>query len=235
MDKAMRLDRFLANAGIGSRKEVKSLIKKQKVKVNNHLVKSSDWEVSEDDFIEVNGEEVQLFKEIYYLLNKPEGYISALEDKYHPTVRELIFDKRKDLIIVGRLDIDTTGALLLTNNGELCHRLLAPRYHVAKKYLVETENKLPNNAQELLEKPMDLGDFITKGAIYEGLDDYHAYLTISEGKFHQVKRMFAKIDAPVIKLKRVSFAFLNVDDLKIGEYRPLSDLEIAKLKKLVGL
>ena len=231
----MRLDRFLANAGIGSRKEVKVLIKEKRVRINRQIIKAVDYEIKDSDHIEVDGITITLDQEAYYLLNKPEAYICALADKVHPTVRELIADKRKDLFIVGRLDIDTTGALLLTNNGELGHRLLAPRYHVDKQYLVETVNKLPSNAKELLENPMDLGDFITKGARYQQIDVYHAYLTINEGKFHQVKRMFMLVGAPVKKLKREAFAFLTVNDLNIGEYRPLTKEEVDKLKKLVGL
>ena len=171
----------------------------------------------------------------YYLLNKPQGYLSANDDKRYPCIVDLIKSKRKDLFPVGRLDLDTLGAIIITNDGELAHRLISPKYHVDKKYYVKTEMPLKENVEEEFKKPMDLGDFITKPCIFEKISNDEAYLTIHEGKFHQVKRMFEYVGSPVSLLKRVEFAFLNVDDLEVSKYRALTKEEVLKLKELAGL
>ena len=228
----MRIDKFLADMNFGTRSQVKDLIKKKLVKVNGEIVRSSSLSVSEKDTVEVNGQTVSYVELEYYLLNKPAGYLSATEDRYDHVVMELVNSQRKDLYPVGRLDKDTEGLLIICNDGDLTHRLLSPKYHVNKKYYAELDKPLPDNAKELLEAPMDLGDFITKGSSFEKINDTSAYLTISEGKFHQVRRMFEKTGCTVTYLKRVSFAFLTLEGLETGQYRKLSEEEIEKLKSL---
>lgn len=225
----MRLDKYLADMSFGTRNEVKDIIKKQRVKVNGIICKDPSSHIKENDLVTVDDEEVSYVTYEYYLLNKPAGYLSATEDYKYPVVTELIDSKRKDLAPVGRLDLDTEGLLLISNDGQLAHKLLSPKYHVDKKYYVEVEVPLCKEAEELFSKPMDLGDFITEECKFERLDDNHAYLTIHEGKFHQVKRMFENVGSPVTYLKRETFSFLNLEGLEIGEYRELTKEEIDKL------
>ena len=226
----MRLDKYLADMKIGTRSQAKELIKKGHIKINGQVVKKSDYKVESSDIIKYDDEQVDYVEYEYIILNKPQGYLSATEDNYDKTIMELINSKRKDLVPVGRLDKDSEGLILITNDGQLNHKLLDPKNHVDKKYYVEVDTKLVDNAEDLFKEPMDLGDFITKPAKFEKIDDYHAYLTISEGKFHQVKRMFSKIGSEVIYLKRISFKNLVLGDLKIGEYRYLTDEELEILK-----
>ncbi len=226
----MRLDKYLADMKIGTRSQVKEIVKKGRIKVNNEVIKNSDYKIKESDNVYIDGNKVEYLEYEYIILNKPKGYLSATEDKYDKTIMELIDSKRKGLSPVGRLDKDTEGLILITNDGKLNHDLLDPKKHVDKKYYVEVDTVLNKDAKEILSKPMDLGDFIAKPAIYEQIDDYHAYLTISEGKFHQVKRMFEKIGNKVIYLKRISFKNLNLNNLQLGEYRHLTKEELEELK-----
>lgn len=228
----MRLDKYLADMSIGTRSEVKELIRKCHVKVNDKVIKSSDYKVNQNDLVYLDNKLIKYCEYEYIILNKPSGYLSATEDKYDKTVMELICFNRKDLVPVGRLDKDTEGLLLITNDGQLNHKLLDPKNHVSKKYYVEVDNALVDNAKELLEAPMDLGDFITKGGLFKKINDTSAYLTISEGKFHQVKRMFEKIGSNVTYLKRVEFKNLNIDGLEIGEYRYLTEDELEELRNI---
>ena len=228
----MRLDKYLADMTGMSRLDIKKLIKKGNVKVNENIVKANDYKIKEDDVVYLNDEKINYQEFIYYILNKPAAYLSATEDKYDKTIMDLLDIKRKDLVPVGRLDKDSEGLILLTNDGKLNHYLLSPKNHVSKKYYVEVDKKIPDNAKQLLESPMDLGDFITKPAIYEKIDDYKAYLTIHEGKFHLVKRMFEKIGTNVTYLKRVEFKNLKLDDLEKGKYRPLTNEELEGLKNI---
>ena len=227
----MRLDKYLADMTGISRLEIKKLIKKGNVKVNDIVIKTNDYKVKEDDVVCLNDKQIKYQEFEYYILNKPAGYLSATEDKYDKTIMELIDIKRKDLVPVGRLDKDSEGLILLTNDGKLNHYLLSPKNHVSKKYYVEVDKEIVENAKELFEKPMDLGDFITKPAIYENIDSHRAYLTICEGKFRQVKRMFEKIGTNVTYLKRIEFKNLKLGDLEIGKYRPLNKEELDELKR----
>lgn len=227
----MRLDKYLAHMGYGTRKEVKEIIKKGLVVIDEQVIKSPNQKVDEDTIVIVDGMPLQYVEYEYYLLNKPSGYLSATEDAHYPTVMDLVFCIRKDCAPVGRLDLDTEGLLLITNDGQLAHQLLSPKHHVPKKYYVEVENKLPENAKELFSQPMVFEDFTSSPAEYEAIDENHATLIIHEGKYHQVKRMFEKIGNPVKYLKRIEFGFLNLDGVPIGEYRELSIDEIKQLKQ----
>lgn len=231
----MRLDKYLADMNIGTRKEVKEIIRKGHVKVNGIITKKSDLHLDDNDKVMVDDKVIEYLEYEYYLLNKPSGYITATEDNFQKTVMELIDSKRKDLFPVGRLDKDTEGVLLITNDGVLGHHLLSPKYHVKKKYYVETDTAIREDAREIFASPMEFDDFIASPALFEGIDDHHACLTISEGKFHQVKRMFERIGSRVVYLRRVEFAFLNCEGLKTGEYRCLNQDEIDELKRITGL
>ena len=229
----MRLDKYLADMSLGSRKDVKELIKKKRVFVDGVLAKSGDQKVGETSEVRVDGEVVHYVSYEYYLLNKPAGYLSATADPKYPVVVDLIKSQRKDLFPVGRLDRDAEGVLLITNDGQLAHDLLLPKYHVHKQYYVEVENNLPPDASARFKEPMTFKEFVAAPAVaYEQLTPRSAYLTIAEGKFHQVKRMFAALGCPVSYLERVSFAFLDLRGLKRGESRALEAAEVAALKAL---
>ena len=244
----MRLDKFLANSGVGSRKEVKELIKQGLVFVNEERIKSSDKNIDENkDIIKVNNKLITYKKHVYIMLNKPKNVISATDDNKHKTVIDLIkgYDTY-NIFPVGRLDIDTEGLLILTNDGILTHNLLAPNKHVDKKYYVELRDPVTEEAIEKLESGIELeGDFVTKNAKVEVIENSEepinkktgernpskAYITISEGKYHQVKRMFKAVNNKVEYLKRIQMGNLVLDEnLKIGEYRELTEKELKILK-----
>ena len=231
----MRLDKFLANSGIGTRSEVKRLLKDKRVKVNGKIVRIDSFNVNENqDSVLFDDLEVK-YKEFYYiLLNKPQGYVSAVIDNVYPPVTDLLPEYAfAKLFPVGRLDVDTTGVLLLTNDGDLAHKLISPKYHVDKVYEVEVNRKISMNLQEFFKKGIELDGELTLPANLEIIDDTHALLTLHQGKFHQVKRMFKKFDYDVVKLNRRAFAFLTVDGLKLGEHRELTIEEENKLKEIV--
>ena len=237
----MRLDKFLANSGIGTRKEVKELLKKRLIKVNDEIVKDGKIHVDEnEDTVKYKDEIISYKKFVYIMLNKPNGVISATEDKVHKTVIDLLGDEYRtfEVFPVGRLDIDTEGLLLLTNDGVLSHNLLSPNKHVDKKYYVELEKLLTKMDIDKLENGVELKDFTTKDAKVEIIengeesDKIRVYITISEGKFHQVKRMFKEVGNEVKYLKRVKMGTLSLDEnLKLGEYRELTEDELTKLKE----
>ena len=231
----MRLDKYLANSGVGTRSEVKRLIKDKRVKVNGEIIRSDSFNVNESkDIVLFDDLEVE-YKEFYYiLLNKPQGYVSAVIDNFYPPVTDLLPEYAfAKLFPVGRLDVDTTGALLLTNDGELAHKLISPKYHVDKVYEVEVNKKITGILCEFFKKGIDLDGELTLPADLKIIDDTHAELTLHQGKFHQVKRMFKKFDYEVIKLNRKAFAFLNTHNLELGEYRELTLDEEEKLKSIV--
>lgn len=228
----IRLDKMLAHMGYGTRKEVKELIRKGYVSVDGEIIKSDDYKVDENSEVIIFNEVVKYDEFIYLMLNKPDGYISATFDNNLPTVLDLICGyESRNLFPVGRLDIDTFGLLLLTNDGQLAHKLLSPRNHVNKKYYLKYEGKLNPNVQEIFNKGIQIDDYITKPAIFEDLGNNEAYITISEGKFHQVKRMMEYVGCKVTYLERVTFGNLTLDNnLKRGEFRKLTEEEIECLK-----
>ena len=218
--------------GYGSRKEVKELIRKGFVSVDGEIVKSDDIKVDENSEVIICDEVVNYDEYVYLMLNKPDGYISATYDNKLPTVLDLIYGyESRNLFPVGRLDIDTYGLLILTNDGKLAHKLLSPKNHVAKKYYLKYDGKFDESFVEIFKNGIKIDDYITKPAIFENLGNNEAYITISEGKFHQVKRMMEYVGCTVTYLERVSFGNLNLDiDLKRGEFRPLTNEEIEKLR-----
>ncbi|RKW35910.1 MAG: rRNA pseudouridine synthase [Leptotrichia sp.] len=233
----MRLDKFLANSGIGTRKEVKIILKKGKIKVNEKIVKDAKMQVDEiKDDVKIEGEKITYKPFVYIMMNKPSGVISATEDGKHKTVIDLLCEKYKNYKVfpVGRLDIDTEGLLLLTNDGVLAHNLLSPKKHVDKKYYVELKEPLTIEKKKILENGIKLEEnFVTKKAKIEIIDKDEdievnsVFITISEGKFHQVKRMFKFVENEVLYLKRVKMGKLLLpEDLKLGEYRELSEEEM---------
>lgn len=231
----MRIDKLLANSGYGTRKEVKQLIASGIVFVNQQVELKIGRNVNpETDLIQVGDDIVKYQQFHYYIMNKPEGIISATEDLRHETVIDWLGPEYAHLQLfpVGRLDIDTTGLLLLTNNGQLAHKLLSPKRHVSKRYEAVIEGVVPNEAIEWFKKGLNLGDFVTLPAELEILfadvknNQTRIEIVIQEGKFHQVKRMFEKINCKVIQLHRLSMGPIVLpDDLQIGEFRALNEEE----------
>jgi 16S rRNA pseudouridine516 synthase len=233
----VRIDKMLANLGFGSRKEVKQLLKSGAVKVNDKLVKDSKQHVNtETDVVTLNGEVVEYKEFIYLMMNKPPGVISATEDTREKTVIDLLEmnDQIYEPFPVGRLDKDTEGLLLLTNDGQLAHRLLSPKKHVPKMYYAVIEGEVTEKDVEAFKAGVTLDDgyetkpgFLTiiKSGIRSEIE-----LTISEGKFHQVKRMFQAVGKRVVYLKRMTMGPIQLDEsLELGEYRDLTEDELELL------
>ena len=230
----MRLDRFLRASGQGTRKEVKQLIKDKRIMLNNEIVKDPSINIDEyNDDIKIDGEKITYHLFYYILLHKPKGYVSATEpEKNYPPVTDLVSEYEfASLFPVGRLDVDTTGLLLLTNDGKLAHKLLSPKFHVDKKYIAEVDHPLSKDIIPSFENGIMLNDEMTLPCKLKIIDEYRAEVILHEGKYHQVKRMFAHFGYTVINLHRSEFAFLNLDNLKLGEYRLLTPKEIEKLKE----
>lgn len=232
----IRLDKYLADMGVGTRSEVKKLIRQGKVTVDNVVVKTPEQKIDTAmQKVLCSAQEIGYERYEYYMLNKPAGYVSATTDIKDKTVLDLITDKkRKDLFPVGRLDKDTEGLLLITNDGDLAHRLLAPKKHVDKLYYAKVEGVVTKEDKKAFAEGVCIGESeITKPALLEILTSDEVseiHLTIQEGKFHQVKRMFEAVGKKVIYLKRLSMGSLKLDEsLKLGEYRALTEEELQRL------
>lgn len=234
----MRLDRFLCEMNMGTRSQVKNLIRQGLVTVNGLSVRDAGFKVCEaGDKICVGGQTLKYQKFVYYMLNKPVDVVSATRDNTAETVTELIAAgegealRGREIFPVGRLDKDTTGLLLLTDDGELAHRLLSPKRHVNKVYRVKIEHPLTEEDRHRLETGVDIGDEKpTLPAKVDVLSDYEIFLTIREGRFHQVKRMLAAVDNRVLALERTGFGALSLDErLRTGEYRELTKQEVESL------
>ena len=233
----MRLDKFLAECGRGTRTEVKKLITGGRVTVVGSVIKDPAAKVEpERDEILLDGERVAYAKVEYYMLNKPKGVISATRDSKRSScvcVTELIKEKiRDDLFPVGRLDKDTEGLLIITNDGDLAHRLLSPKRHVDKTYYVELSGRLTADEAERIMGGIDIGDEKpTLPCEISRLSDTSCFITIREGRYHEIKRMFATGGLRVTELKRISMGPLSIDpELMPGDYRPLTDAEISMLQ-----
>lgn len=230
----VRVDKILSELGFGSRQEIKKYVKAGKVRINDNIVKKPEEKLnSEKDKLYFEGIEVEVEEFETFILYKPAGYVCATKDNVHKTVMELIDSKRKNIVPVGRLDLDTEGILILTNDGALNHRLVSPASHVDKVYYAKFDGALESDAIERTAKGLDIGDGeVSKPAKLEILSDDEVLLTIHEGKFHQVKRMVKALGGEVTYLKRVAFGGLVLDDLKLnkGESRKITEIEMEMLK-----
>lgn len=236
-----RLDKFLVEMSVASRSTIKDMAKKGRIAVNGNIVKATDLKIDEDvDTVSVDGQVIAFSNTEYFMLNKPAGVITATLDKKAKTVLDLIDERtRNDLFPVGRLDKDTEGLLLITNDGDLAHRLLAPKKHVDKVYYADTDGIVTDEHVRRFAEGLTLldGTPVMPGELTVLETDTNAdtskiQLTIHEGKFHQVKRMFEAVGCSVTYLKRLSMGPLMLDEaLKPGEYRRLTDEEINMLKE----
>lgn len=234
----MRLDKFLCETGAGTRSEVKQLLKKGMVTVNGNTEKSPDKKIDEiEDLVTLRGEKLSFAVFHYYLLHKPAGVITATEDDKQETVMSLLKDVKDvslaKLFPVGRLDKDTEGLLLITDDGDLAHRLLSPKKHVGKTYLVRLKAPISDEDITKLEEGVDIGDeTLTMPAKVKKNHDTEIELTIKEGRYHQVKRMLLAVGNEVVYLKRLSMGPLILPaDLEKGTYRPLLPEEVERLKR----
>ena len=235
----MRLDKFLVACAVGSRTEVKNLLKAGRVTVNGKKEKSAKLQINEErDEIRFDGQVLEYEEFVYYMMNKPQGVISATEDTKHRTVLDLLDDyaRAKEVFPVGRLDIDTHGLLLLTNDGQLAHALLSPKRHVDKTYLAQVEGIMSQEDVDTFAKGISLKDFTCQPAKLElvSVDSVKnqslVRVTIAEGKFHQVKRMVAYCGKEVVDLQRLTMGTLALDEnLERGEWRRLTREELENL------
>lgn len=227
---SIRLDKYLADMGVGSRRDVKSILKAGRVKVNSVTVTEAEAKIdTESDNVELDGKRIGYEEYRYYMLNKPAGVISATKDKLSDTVIEILKgENAKDLFPVGRLDKDSEGLLIISNDGKFAHNVLSPAKHVDKTYFVRLDKKPNEEEISRIENGIDIGDDKPcLPAKVEVISDDEAYITISEGRFHQVKRMFQAVGINVTYLKRISMGALKLDEnLAPGEYKKLSKEEI---------
>ncbi|VLH32410.1 ribosomal small subunit pseudouridine synthase A [Streptococcus pneumoniae] len=236
----MRLDKFLVACAVGSRTEVKNLLKAGRVTINGKKEKSAKLQIDEKiDEIRFDGQVLEYEEFVYYMMNKPKGVISATEDPKHRTVLDLLDDlaRSKEVFPVGRLDIDTHGLLLLTNDGQLAHVLLSPKRHVGKTYLAQVKGIMTQEDVETFAEGIPLKDFTCKPAILELVsidtekNQSQIRVTIAEGKFHQIKRMVGYCGKEVVDLQRLTMGTLVLDEnLERGEWRRLTKEELEILR-----
>ena len=239
----MRLDKYLVACAVGSRTEVKNFLKAGRVMVNGKKEKSAKLQINENtDEICFDGQKLDYEEFVYYMMNKPQGVISATEDSKHKTVLDLVDDlaRSKEVFPVGRLDIDTHGLLLLTNDGKLAHALLSPKHHVDKTYLAQVKGIMAQEDVEIFAKGIPLKDFTCQPARLEILstdtekNQSQIRVTIAEGKFHQIKRMVAYCGKEVVDLQRLTMGTLILDEsLQRGEWRRLTKEELEGLLESV--
>lgn len=247
----MRIDKYLADCGLGTRSEVKKYIKAKQITVNGVVVAKPELKIDENvDEVCFKGQPIVYEKYVYYVFHKPAGCVTAKQDNVHKTVMEYFPEeiRTKGIAPVGRLDLDTEGLLLFTNDGPLTHHLLSPAHHIPKTYYAVLDKEVPVSAVEQFREGVDIGDEkLTLPAELKilpvriadesernnaeaGSPVYSAELTIQEGRFHQVKRMFEAVGCTVIYLKRLSMANLELGNVQLGKYRKLTEEEVNKIK-----
>lgn len=232
-----RLDKIIAKQGKYSRKEVKKLVCAGRISIDGEKINKSDIKI---DFnktkIQIDGIEIKIKNDIYLILNKPKGYISATEDKKDKTVLDLVPEKlfHKSLFPAGRLDKDTTGLMILTNDGNFAHNILTPKKHIKKAYKVEIDVKMTEEMVKAFESGVMLNDGVCKPSKLEIIGENIGIVTLTEGRYHQIKRMFGCFAAKVINLHRISMGNLKLpEDLKPGECRELTEEELKKLQEKI--
>ncbi len=235
----LRLDKFLSSQTSLTRSDIKKLLAKNKVTLDGKIVKDGSLKIDpETAEIVLDGKKICYRDKIYYILNKPQGYVCATEDKKEKTVLDLLStdDRRKDIFPAGRLDKDTVGMVLLTNDGELSHKILSPKSHIPKYYLVKLDRPFKNEYIQMFEQNIEIdGGEKCLPAKVRGFEmcEYTALLEICEGKFHQVKRMFEAVENHVVKLERVQMGSLEIPEkLGLGEYIEIMHKDVEKLLKL---
>lgn len=230
----MRLDKFISYCGYGTRKQVKDLIKEKRIIVNDTIINKINHNVNEkNDIVYIDGNKIHYQEYYYFLLYKPKGYLSATKDSKQKTILDFFSNYHYiNLFPVGRLDKDTTGAIIITNDGILAHQLISPKYLVDKVYIATLDKEVDPNIKYEFENGILLDDELTLPCKFEVLSKNICKVTLHQGKYHQVKRMFEHFAYKVVDLHREKFAFLTLNNLSIGEFRELSSSEIEDLKSL---
>lgn len=229
----IRLNKYIANAGVCSRRAADKLIDENKVKVNGKVVLEKGTVIDTyKDNVEVNGKKISISEEkVYILLNKPKGYITTAKEQFNrPFVLDLINEKER-VYPVGRLDMDTSGLLILTNDGQLTNKITHPKNHIHKTYEAILKNELSNVDMQKLEKGVDIGGYVTQPAKVQKLGDKKVRITISEGKNRQVRKMFETVNNKVVELKRISIGKLTLENLEVGKFKYVKYEEICKVFK----
>lgn len=229
----IRLNKYIANAGVCSRRAADKLIDEKKVKVNGKVVLEKGTVIDTyKDSVEVNGKKISISEEkVYILLNKPKGYITTAKEQFNrPFVLDLINEKER-VYPVGRLDMDTSGLLILTNDGQLTNKITHPKNHIHKTYEAILKNELSNVDMQKLENGVDIGGYVTQPAKVQKLGDKKVRITISEGKNRQVRKMFETVNNKVVELKRISIGKLTLENLEVGKFKYVKYEEICKVFK----
>ena len=229
-----RIDKIIAAQTEYSRKDVKKMISQKKIEVDGKIIKSADEKIKENAVIKINGKELNIKKNIYLILNKPKGYISDTEAKNMKTVLDLVPEKyqHRALFPAGRLDKDTTGMMIITDDGKFAHNILSPKKHIKKKYNVTIDIPVTKEMITGFERGIQLNDGECKKALLEITGEYTADVTITEGRYHQIKRMFGCYGAKVIELNRVQMGeFILPSNLKLGQCREITEKEIEQIIK----
>ncbi|XMB66540.1 pseudouridine synthase [Mycoplasmatota bacterium zrk1] len=233
-----RLQKVIANSGITSRRKAEEMISAGRVKVNGLLVTTLGEKVSKKDIIEVDGKEISIEENVYFVLNKPSGYLSSVSDDKNRKVVVDLINTKKRIFPIGRLDYNTTGVLLLTNDGELTNQLIHPKHHVEKEYVATVTGIFTSKHRKLFSAGVDIGDYVTAPCqsklvkMEKKINISIVNVIIKEGKYHQIKRMFEAVGLKVKKLKRVRFGNITDKGLKLGEYRLMKPHEIKVIREL---
>lgn len=229
-----RIDKIISNQLGYSRKEVKELIKRKEILVNDILVEKSDVKVDPiKDKIMIKGKELSFQKFVYFILNKPKGYVSATKDNNEKTVLELIPEeyRHRNLFPAGRLDKDTTGLMLITDDGEFAHEILSPKKHISKTYEVIIDQEITQEMVTAFKDGIKLQEEVCAPAILKKISSQKGIVILTEGKYHQIKRMFQTQGAKVLELKRIAMGKLTLEeDLKEGEYKKITEEELKQIK-----
>lgn len=234
-----RIDKIISNQTRYSRKDIKELVRKKRITLNNQLVTKSDIKINPDiDIIKIDNEIIEITKYVYLILNKPKGYISATEDKNTLTVLDLVPGKYKhrNLFPAGRLDKDTTGLMIITDDGVFAHNILSPSKHVTKTYNVTIDIPITDEMIKRFKEGIKLNDGECKPSILEKTGAYTGIVTLTEGRYHQIKRMFGCFGAKVVELQRIKMGDLELpNDLPLGEIRELTKEELNQIKKQIHM
>ena len=228
-----RLDKILVRQTGYSRKDIKILVKNKRIKVNDEIVLKSDIKISDNDIIKLDDNIIEVKEFIYLVLNKPKGYVSATEDDTNLTVLDLIDDKyrHRNLFPAGRLDKDTTGLMIITDNGAFAHNILSPKKHVKKTYNVKIDIPITNEMIIGFKNGVELIGGECKSAVLEKTGEYTGKVTLTEGRYHQIKRMFGCFSAKVIELERIKMGKFELPkDLELGSFRELTNEELKLIK-----
>ena len=227
-----RLNKFIASCGICSRRKADELIQSGRIKVNGEVVKDLGVKVSLEDKVELDGKTISKEeKKVYLMLNKPVGYVTtASDEKGRKNVLDLIYEDVR-VYPIGRLDMYTEGLLLLTNDGDFANKLMHPKFEIDKRYVVNTDTKVTRQMLETLRNGVNIGDYVTREAKVEKIDEENISITIHEGKNRQVRRMCEAVGIKVLKLKRTNYGPLSLGELPVAKYRHLTDFELYNLNK----